>query len=123
MNDIRTPAFAVGYLAALNAAVFGLGAFDLSSAARMLVMGVPLGVLAAVTWSATRWRGPIAVMLSAAMWLSFASVAGSLLVDWAAWEHLGLVALVAPLAGSALFRFRGLDDVRSSEPVALRRAA
>ncbi len=123
MNDIRTPILAVGYLAALTVAVFGLGAFDFTSGGRSLVMVVPVAMLAAVTWSATQWRGSIAIIVSGIVWLSFAGVAASMLVDWTAWEHLGLAALVAPVIGSRVLMSRGIDDVISGEREMLRQAA
>lgn len=123
MTDIRTMAFVVGYLAALVAAVSVLGAWGAPPPAANLMMALPLGVLAAMTWSVTGWSGPMEAVVSVTVWLSFAAMAAAFMVDWMAWEHLGPVALVAPLVGSRVAGRRRPVGVVAGDPAPVRQAA
>ena len=99
MTDIRTQLFALGYLLTLAVGVFVVSAVEIPPMARSMVMGIPIAMLAGLTWSvAAASRTTVAT----ALWLVFAGMATSMLIDWRTWEYLGVASLMAPLLAGRL---------------------
>lgn len=94
MTDYRTQLFALGYLLTLAVGVFVMSAVEIPSMARSMITGIPILMLAGLTWSvASVSRTTVA----AALWVAYAGFAASMLIDWRTWEYLGVASLMAPL--------------------------
>lgn len=118
MTHFRTQIFGLGYLPALAVGMFVMSAFELPAMAGSVAMGIPMAMLAGLTWSVASVSRTTVV---APMWLAFAGFATSMLVDWHTWEHLGVVAPVVPLLGGWLGSSEGGPAVAAVEHI--RRAA
>ena len=99
MTDVRTQLFALGYLLTLAAGVFVMSAVEIPPMARSMIMGVPIVLLGGFTWSVASASRPA---VAAALWVAFAGMAASMLIDWRTWEFLGVASLMAPLLATRL---------------------
>lgn len=107
MTNLRTQLFAFGYLMALAIGVFAMSAFDVSPMARLVTMGLPIAMLAGLTWSVVSVSRTV---IAAALWVVFAGLAASMLINWQTWEYLGVAAPVAPALAGWLTH-RGVEPV------------